>query len=125
MYGIIQSQRHISVEIKGGNRMKKFRKLSIALGLVLCLTVFLSSSVFATTYYSRCPRCGFTSLTETTKTQNVGDMIVTSCSHGYSHQKDVIQNTQVTHTTQCNRCVWFNDESYSSSYLVGHLLYTD
>jgi hypothetical protein len=104
--------------------MKKYKKLSIALCLVVCVSVLFGSSVFAINNYTRCPHCTYT-VTNTSKTENVGDMVVTACTHGYAHQKDVIQPTKVTVTTQCNRCAFYDSQSYSSSYLVGHLLYTD
>ncbi len=103
--------------------MKKCKKLSITLCIILCMSTLLSGSVFAASY-TKCPHCSYSIITTST-TQNVGNMIITSCTHGYAHQKDIIQPTTVTTSYQCKRCPWFDSESHSSSYLVGHLLYTD
>lgn len=105
--------------------MKKSKKAISMLGLILCTCILLSSSVFAIpNSNSDCPRCKW-SVKTTEKIRNVGDMYVVDCVHGNKNQKDVMQKTEVTVVRQCNRCAFYEDYSYESSYLVGHLLYTD
>ncbi|WMJ22418.1 hypothetical protein RBG61_10515 [Paludicola sp. MB14-C6] len=103
--------------------MRKTKKICVLVSLVICISVLLCSSVFGLTEYSRCPRCGY-SVTTSRETKNVGEMIVTTCSHGNVGQKDVLQTAETKVITQCNRCAFYDVQTETFTYLVGHLLYS-